>query len=146
MVTLLGVLYKNGHRDRTLLLILASFVLLVGWLYLKIKCNDSKEKVRTKEKNSGEKENLWSAFCTKAVSLFRDSTASSSKVSADVKKAFFEKLKNRTGLTEDSFGDYNSDIYWIANSYFVKDENSVHCKKLNNWLDMFGCLRNYSCA
>ena len=62
------------------------------------------------------------------------------------KKAFFEKLKKRTGLTEDSFGDYNSDIYWIANSYFVKDENSVHCKKLNNWLDMFGCLRNYSCA
>ena len=122
------------------------------WVYcikmatVKIKCNDSKEKVRTKEKNSGEKENLWSAFCTKAVSLFRDSTATSSKVSADVKKAFFEKLKKRTGLTEDSFGDYNSDIYWIANSYFVKDENSVHCKKLNNWLDMFGCFRNYSCA
>ena len=144
MVTLLGVLYKNGHRDRTLLLILASFVLLVGWLYLKIKCNDSKEKVRTKEKNSGGKRKFVVCFLHKGCILFRDSTATSSKVSADVKKAFFEKLKNRTGLTEDSFGDYNSDIYWIANSYFVKDENSVHCKKLNNWLDMFGCLRNYA--
>ena len=105
-----------------------------------------KKKCGPKRKIRGGKENLWSAFCTKAVSLFRDSTATSSKVSADVKKAFFEKLKKRTDLTEDSFGDYNSDIYWIVNSYFVKDENSVHCKKLNNWLDMFGCLRNYSCA
>lgn len=117
-----------------------------GGMYLKIKCNDSKEKVRTKEKNSGGKRKFVVCFLHKGCIPFQGFYSDFVKSKCRCKKAFFEKLKKRTGLTEDSFGDYNSDIYWIANSYFVKDENSVHCKKLNNWLDMFGCLRNYSCA
>lgn len=173
--------YKRGHRDGTLLFILASFalmlfpvinripaivlgrvekitgvkecsivfvvvfLLLVGYLCLMINRNMSRDEEPTKRADPVE-EDLWSEFCTKSVSFFKDSTATSSKVSADVKKAFFKKLEKRTGLTEASFGDYNSDIYWIANSYFIKNEKSVHSKKLNNWLDMFGCLRNYSCA
>ena len=43
-----------------------------------------------------------------------------------------------------SFKTYNSDIYWIANIELSK--NPVHSAKLSGWLDMIGCLRNYSCA
>ena len=57
------------------------------------------------------------------------------------------RLNKTTGLNSDNIKDYNSDIYWLAYMGLVQEKDGPHHdSKIGNWLCLYGCLRNYSCA
>ena len=82
----------------------------------------------------------------KGFMLFRKLTSTDSVISNALKKKFDDKLFERIKLHLDDFDKSNSDLYWIVQVYVTKNEKSAHSKKLGIWLDMIGCLRNYSGA
>ncbi len=72
---------------------------------------------------------------------FRSLTATDSFVSETVVQNFSKRMMNEYGL---SLEKQNSDVFWLATLSLSKDP--VIEGKLRNWLNLYGCLRNYSCA
>lgn len=96
------------------------------------------------KKNVDENSLQKTDLCDKIVYMFRKSTATDKVINEKLKKYFNDNLRKKTELQPADFEVYNSDIYWIANIEVSK--NPIHSAKLGSWLDMIGCLRNYSCA
>lgn len=71
----------------------------------------------------------------------RKLTGTDSKIDDKIVDAFKEKFKNKFKLDDCSVG---SDAFWIASMEVLKNEKID--KRLSNWLNLYGCLRNYSCA
>lgn len=85
-------------------------------------------------------------LCRMFVYVFRKITATDYDINDCLKKRFLEKLEDRTELKKEDFEKYGSDIYWVTYIDLMKVKNPCHQGKISNWLDMYGCLRNYSCA
>ena len=86
--------------------------------------------------------------CLKTLlNVFCETTATNVGVNEAIQNKFMMKLKKRTGLRKKHFcKEYGSDIYWVTYIDLMKAKNPCHQGKISNWLDMYGCLRNYSCA
>ena len=78
--------------------------------------------------------------------VFFKFTATDCYINKTIRSLFFEKLTERTGLSEEDLVEYNSDAYWLTYIDLTKAKNQSHQNKISNWLDLYGCLRNYSCA
>ncbi|MBO4829705.1 MAG: hypothetical protein J5534_09810 [Fibrobacter sp.] len=85
-------------------------------------------------------------LCRMFVYVFRKITATDYDINDCLKKRFLEKLEDRTELKKEDFEKYGSDIYWVTYIDLMKVKNPCHQGKISNWLDMYGCLRNYSCV
>ncbi len=86
-------------------------------------------------------------FFEKITQIFLSATATDVGVNEAIQNKFMMKLKKRTGLRKNHFcKEYGSDIYWVTYIDLMKAKDPCHQGKISNWLDMYGCLRNYSCA
>lgn len=86
-------------------------------------------------------------ICKKLHHKFREFTVTNIGVSKELNKKFFNRLNKTTGLNSDNIEDYNSDIYWLAYMGLIQEKDGPHHDgKIGNWLCLYGCLRNYSCA
>ena len=86
-------------------------------------------------------------FFERITEMFLKVTATNVGVNEAVQNKFMMKLKKRTGLRKNHFcKEYGSDIYWVTYIDLMKAKDPCHQGKISNWLDMYGCLRNYSCA
>lgn len=86
-------------------------------------------------------------ICKKMHDKFREFTVTDVGVNETLCNKFFERLEKTTGLKRDDVKDYNSDIYWLAYTGLVQEKDGSHHEgKISNWLCLYGCLRNYSCA
>lgn len=86
-------------------------------------------------------------ICKKMHDKFREFTVTDVGVNSKLCEKFFDRLENTTGLTKGAITDYNSDIYWLAYMGLVQEKDGPHHEsKIGNWLCLYGCLRNYSCA
>lgn len=89
-------------------------------------------------------------FCLILSRFFCRLTSTHIEVNKVLQKRFWDRLKKESGLTKEILegddGGYNSDVYWVSYIGLVKQSCSCHEGKIGNWLDMYGCLRNFSCA
>lgn len=90
---------------------------------------------------------LTPLICEKMVFSFRLITATYGCTNKVLRKKFLERLSNTTDLNKDNIKEYDSDIYWLAYMGLVQEKDGPHHDgKIINWLCLYGCLRNYSCA
>lgn len=72
---------------------------------------------------------------------FRKFTSTDSPINEDISKRFKSKFET---IFKFKPNQYDSDAYWLAYIAISNDPNTRI--KLNNWLNLYGCLRNYSCV
>lgn len=72
---------------------------------------------------------------------FRKFTSTDSPINEDISKRFKSKFET---IFKFKPKQYDSDAYWLAYIAISNDSNTRI--KLNNWLNLYGCLRNYSCV
>lgn len=127
---------------------LGLLLLLTIYVLYKLNCFDENDFILRKWKFTRRKATHYkrTPLYRKAVYLFRRSTVTHGCASKKLRRKFEKNLAVRTGFTPKDFYSYSSDIYWFANIYLCKDKESPHAAKLSSWLDMYGCLRNYSCT
>lgn len=86
-------------------------------------------------------------FCKIMHHLFRMISVTNVGINSKLCDKFFERLEKTTALTKEKIVDYNSDVYWLAYMDLIQEKNGPHHEgKISNWLCLYGCLRNYSCA
>ena len=86
-------------------------------------------------------------FCRIMHLIFRMISVTNIGVNETLCNKFFERLEKTTTLTKEKIVDYNSDVYWLAYMDLIQQEDGSHHEgKISNWLCLYGCLRNYSCA
>ena len=130
-------------------------VLTIVLIYLRTKiifkqnteqCSTTTSDISQCSSKSGAK--LFS-FMAKATSYltfpFTKITATDSKIDPAVISAFYDRMNKKFKIDLNVSESYNSDTYWLAYIYVIK-KNQTHATKLNTWLNLYGCLRNYSCA
>ncbi len=71
----------------------------------------------------------------------RQFTATDSFLNKKICEDFHKKMKSEYGISSKS---ENSDVFWLASMSLLK-KNKID-SRLTNWLNLYGCLRNYSCA
>jgi hypothetical protein len=126
------------------LFIYTSIIPICFWIIFSLVLFLNREKL--KKYNQDNKKEIAKACLNKLSKTFCKLTATDCKVNDSLKKLFEKKLDDRLQLKEDDFQEYNSDIYWITYIDLMKKKNTCHERKISNWLDMYGCLRNYSCV
>lgn len=68
-------------------------------------------------------------------------TATDTGVENEIVQSFKERMLKTHGIDVDT---NSSDVFWLASIELLKN-NEVN-SKLTNWLNLYGCLRNYSCS
>lgn len=68
-------------------------------------------------------------------------TATDTGVEESIVQSFKENMQKMHGIDTDT---NSSDIFWLASIDLMQNEGV--CSKLTNWLNLYGCLRNYSCS
>lgn len=75
----------------------------------------------------------------------RKLTSTDTKVSPAIREKFISRFKKSTTLNLNEQKEYNSDAYWLTYISLIKFD-AKHDVKISNWLNLYGCLRNYSCV
>lgn len=75
----------------------------------------------------------------------RKLTSTDTKVSPIIREQFISRFKKSTTLNLNEQKEYNSDAYWLTYISLIKFD-AKHDVKISNWLNLYGCLRNYSCV
>lgn len=104
------------------------------------------KKDKCKEKSKKDDLSWKEKLCDWSIDVFRVATATDTKVNGFLRNKVNESLKSKLKMRPRNFSEYNSDIYWLVNIYITQDKDSVHSERLGDWLNMYGCLRNYSCV
>lgn len=135
------------------ILFIVAFVLRLSLVYSQMNRMDNREHIVKKAEDSSiEKDPIMKKICAKGARILwciffpiRKLTSTDTKVDPQIRNLFIKKLKNKTGIDLRSVKQYNSDAYWIA---YISLFESVpqHDAKIGNWLNLYGCLRNYSCS
>lgn len=71
----------------------------------------------------------------------RKFVSTDSRVDEGIAKRFINEMKEQHDVDANT---YNSDAYWMASISLSQDPKID--SKLTNWLNLYGCLRNYSCS
>ncbi|MCK9181589.1 MAG: hypothetical protein M0P13_01740 [Fibrobacteraceae bacterium] len=71
----------------------------------------------------------------------RKFVSTDSRVDKEIANKFISEMNEQHNVNANS---YNSDAYWMASISLAQDPKID--AKLTNWLNLYGCLRNYSCA
>ena len=135
------------------LLFFVSFIFRIILVFTRMKRMDSREHyIKRADENSIEKDDFMVKTCNIltrcAWYLFypiRKLTSTDTKVHQSIRDVFFKRMKDETGLDLRKQVEYNSDAYWLTYISLTK-KDPRHDVKINNWLNLYGCLRNYSCA
>lgn len=105
-------------------------------------------KINKKNKSNAQKNCFLKAslFDTSCISTFfylpfRKFTSTDSPINDEIAKKFKSKFET---IFKFKPNQYDSDAYWLAYIAVSNDPNTRI--KLNNWLNLYGCLRNYSCV
>lgn len=77
--------------------------------------------------------------------LLRKISSTDTKVNDEVRKKFIDRVKTDYKIDLEKEDKYNSDAYWIAYIGLLNTDQK-HDAKITNWLNLYGCLRNYSCS
>lgn len=86
-------------------------------------------------------------FCKIMHHIFRMISVTNVGVNSELCDNFFKRLEKTTTLSKENIVDYNSDVYWLAYMGLIQEKDGPHHEgKISNWLCLYGCLRNYSCA
>jgi hypothetical protein len=111
-----------------------------------------KTKKRDDDENSIENDGLMKKFCCGGVRvlwylsvLLRKISSTDTKVNKEIRKKFIDGVKTDYEIDLEKEENYNSDAYWIAYIGLL-NANQKHGAKIENWLNLYGCLRNYSCV
>lgn len=135
------------------LLFLLSFIFRVILVISRMRRMDNREHfVKKSEENSIENDGHMVSLCKILTRVawyifypVRKLTSTDTKVHQEIRRMFMDQMKRQTGLDLKSQTEYTSDAYWLAYISLVKHVPR-HDAKINNWLNLYGCLRNYSCV
>lgn len=140
-----------------LLLCLGSFI-VVFWLRLRLVCSIISRMdacgnfVREAKDDSIEKDKRLIKACEYGVKTFRwffvllrKISSTDTKVKDDIREKFIRRVHNEYKIDLEHDDKYNSDAYWIGYIGLL-NADSKHVGKVENWMKLYGCLRNYSCS
>lgn len=109
-------------------------------------------KEQKNDKNSIENDGLMKKICCGGVRvlwylsvLLRKISSTDTRVNIGIRNNFLNRVKNDYGIELEKEENYNSDAYWIAYIGLLNTDQK-HDAKIGNWLNLYGCLRNYSCV
>lgn len=130
-----------------------SFILRVILVISRMRRMDNREHIVKKSDDSSiEKDGHMVKLCktlTRAAWYIfypiRKLTSTDTKVHQEIRRMFLDRMKEQTGFDLRTQAEYTSDAYWMAYISLVKLDPR-HDPKINNWLNLYGCLRNYSCV
>lgn len=129
--------YNISIFSSVIFVILAFFILFLINIRLRILCKTEKQKKNFPnwmiDASHFLKENVFYPI--------RKLTATDTLVNYSVRQKFNRRLKREFDVSGWSKG---SDSFWLASMRLAK--NKEIDSKLMNWLNLYGCLRNYSCA
>ena len=132
-----------------------AFILRLCLVLHRISLMDSQGNL-VKKKDPDEKtienDGLMKIFCRVGVRilwylsvLLRKISSTDTKVNDEVRKKFIDRVKTDYEIDLEIEDKYYSDAYWIAYIGLLIT-NQKHDAKITNWLNLYGCLRNYSCS
>lgn len=135
------------------ILFIASFALRFFLVLSRMSRMDSMDHyIKEAKKTSIEKDEEMMKLCEKTRRIawyiffpIRKLTSTDTKVTPSIREKFITRFRNQTNLNLKKQKEYNSDAYWLTYISLVKSD-SRHDAKINNWLNLYGCLRNYSCV
>lgn len=130
-----------------------SFVLRILLVFSKMRrMNNSDAVIRKANGNSIENDGTMKKICSVVARLswyvffpLRKITSTDTKIHPEMRKRFISKMKEQTGVDLCTVKEYTSDAYWMTYISLLKSDVK-HDSKIGNWLNLYGCLRNYSCA
>lgn len=114
------------------------FCLFIG----RIRKMNNDEVGKKDDKKTGHSENIIAAIVKRFVlKPIRKLTATNTFLENEIVAEFESLMKKQHHLNVNT---NSSDVFWLASIDLQKDK----CvdRRLMNWLNLYGCLRNYSCA
>lgn len=134
-------------------LFLVSFVLRTILVCSRLsRLDDQGNEVKPAAEGSIEKDPRLASLCHGIVQKFRylfvllrKISSTDTKVNETIRNKFIDRVKKDYEIDLEKEDKYNSDAYWIAYIGLLNTDQK-HDVKITNWLNLYGCLRNYSCA
>lgn len=150
------------HSNWIICVILSSvfFILFFSAFFLRIwlvisrmrRMNNLDEYIRDADENSIEEDSFMQNICAKLARVawyiffpLRKLTSTDTKINPVLRKQFLDKMRKKYGVNLETSHSYTSDAYWMTYISILKSDVR-HDVKIGNWLNLYGCLRNYSCA
>lgn len=135
------------------LLFLCSFVLRTILVCSRLsRLDDQGHEVKPAAEGSIEKDPHLASLCHGIVRKFsylfvllRKISSTDTKVNEAIRNKFIERIRTEYEIDLEKEDKYTSDAYWIAYIGLLNTDQK-HDAKIANWLNLYGCLRNYSCS
>lgn len=140
------------------LLVCFGLFVLSFWLRLRLVCSvlsrmdEHGNFIEEAKEDSIEENKILAYICDFGVSAFRyifvllrKISSTDTKVNDDIRMKFINRVRDEYKIDLECEKKYNSDAYWIGYIGLLTDE-SKHVGKVENWMNLYGCLRNYSCS